>query len=142
MTAAKRSGLPLALAALALAACSPQAPKGVVKEDLDDAVSRAIGDPNSCLMIAEAATGKVVYRYNTHTACANTWPACEGAGTRTVAELLTLTVKDRRISSCVDPLANCLFDDAGQHVRRDRLGLGRRLTVKPAPICGLWRCGR
>lgn len=103
-TTATRSNRPLSalLAVLALAACSPQAPKGVAKEELDDAISRAIGDPNSCLMIAEAATGKVVYRYNTHTACANKWPSCEGPGVRTVGELLALTAKDKqaRTLSC------------------------------------------
>lgn len=97
-TTATRSSRPLsALAAvLALAACSPEAPKGVAKDDLDDAISRAIGDPNTCVMIAEADTGKVVYRYNSHTACANKWPACEAPTVRTVADLLALTVKDKQ----------------------------------------------
>jgi hypothetical protein len=86
----------LALCALTLCACSPGAPEGVNKEALDDAVSRAIGDPNTCVMIAEASSGKVVYRYNSHTACANRWPACETPETRAVADLLKLTVADGR----------------------------------------------
>lgn len=86
----------LALAALAPAACSPAAPEGVEKAALDDAISRAIGDPNTCVMIAEAASGKLVYRYNSHTACANKWPACEAPGLRTVTDLLKLTVADKR----------------------------------------------
>jgi hypothetical protein len=77
-----------------LAACSPGAPKGVDKDKLDDAVSRAIGDPASCLLIAEQATGRQVYRYNTHTACARKLPACDAAGERSLADLLTATLKD------------------------------------------------
>jgi len=88
-----------ALALLALAACSPGAPEGVDKAALDDAVSRAIGDPNSCLMIAEADGGEVVYRYNSATACANEWPACEGQGARKLKDLVELTAKDRQVRS-------------------------------------------
>ena len=86
----------LIVAALALGACSPGAPKGVDKDTLDAAVSRAIGDPASCLLIAEQASGKLVYRYNTHTACARPLPACAGAAaaTQTIDQLLKATVKD------------------------------------------------
>jgi hypothetical protein len=94
----------LTLGALALGACSPGAPKGVDKDQLDAAVSRAIGDPNSCLLIAEQANGKLVYRYNTHTACARALPACAGAGSdlQTVDQLLKATLKDgqARTLSC------------------------------------------
>ena len=78
MTARRAAVLSLAapaLAALTLAACSPGAPKGVDKDTLDAAISRAIGDPASCLLIAEQASGKLVYRYNSHTACARAWPS-------------------------------------------------------------------
>lgn len=92
------------LAALALAACSPGAPKGVDKEALDDAVSRAIGDPDSCLLIAEQVSGKLVYRYNTHSVCARVLPACAGASTnsQTIDDLLKATRKDgqARAVSC------------------------------------------
>ena len=85
------------LSCAALAACSPGAPKGVDKDTLDAAVSRAIGDPASCLLIAEQGSGKLVYRYNTHTACARSLPACAGAGTteqQTLDQLLKATLKD------------------------------------------------
>ena len=82
------------LLAASLAACSAGAPKGVDKDKLDDAVSRAIGDPASCLLIAEQATGKLVYRYNSHTACARALPACDGPGARTIDQLLKQTLKD------------------------------------------------
>jgi hypothetical protein len=84
-------------AALAVGACSSGAPPGVDKAALDEAISRAVGDPNTCVMIAEAGSGKVVYRYNTHTACAAKWPACEGRGPRTVADLVKLTAQDSRV---------------------------------------------
>jgi hypothetical protein len=80
----------------ALAACSPGAPNGVDKDQLDEAVSRAIGDPASCLLIAEVPGGRVVYRYNTHTACDRALPACDAAGTRKLADLLRQTVADGR----------------------------------------------
>lgn len=83
-----------AAALVALAACSPTAPKGVQKAKLDEAVSEAIGDPASCLMIADRATGKVVYRYNTATVCARQLPACDAAGVRDVKGLLDATVKE------------------------------------------------
>ncbi|HEX3363637.1 hypothetical protein [Phenylobacterium sp.] len=87
----------LGLSLLALGACSPGAPKGVDKDTLDAAVSRAIGDPASCLLIAEQGSGKLVYRYNTHTACARPLPACAGAGAteqQTLDQLLKATLKD------------------------------------------------
>jgi hypothetical protein len=86
----------LSLAALALAACSPGAPKGVDKDTLDAAVSRAIGDPDSCLLIAEQGSGKLVYRYNTHIACARPLPSCDAAvpATQTIDQLLKATMKD------------------------------------------------
>ena len=81
--------------ALALSACSPGAPPGVDRDQLDAAVSRAIGDPNSCLLIAQADTGKLYYRYNTHT-------ACDRPERTKVGKLLDATVKDRqpRALSC------------------------------------------
>jgi hypothetical protein len=80
-----------------LSACSPGAPPGVDREQLDAAVSRAIGDPNSCLLIAEAGSGKVLYRYNTHTACERKLPSCEGSdkSETKIAQLLERTAQTR-----------------------------------------------
>lgn len=97
-------GLAAALSLGALAACSPGAPKGVDKNTLDAAISKAIGDPNSCLLIAEQASGKLVYRYNTHAACGRQLPSCVEAmpGAQTVDQLLKATLKDGqgRAMSC------------------------------------------
>ena len=76
----------LGLSVAVLAACSPTAPKGVDKAVLDEAVSRAIGDPGTCLLIAEG--GKTVYQYGTHMVCGRVLPTCEGTATRTLADLL------------------------------------------------------
>ena len=89
-----------ALAVLApaflLAACSPGAPQGTDKATLDEAVSKAIGDPNTCVLIAQAEGGKTVYRYNTATTCDRVLPACDTAGTRKLKDLLDQTVQDRQ----------------------------------------------
>lgn len=98
----------LALAAAStLAACSPNAPPGVDKDQLDAAVSKAIGDPNTCVLIAEAGSGKVLYRYNSATTCAKEYPACETAGMTKLDDVLEATVKDgkARKLSC-DTLAD------------------------------------
>jgi hypothetical protein len=89
-------------ACLALASCAPSAPKGVNKDKLDAAVSDAIGDPATCVMMAEQPSGKVVYRYNTATACDRVLPSCEGAGQRKLKDLLAQVAKDgqRREESC------------------------------------------
>ena len=85
-----------AAALLALAACSPKAPEGVDKAQLDEALSRLVGAPNTCVMIAESAGGDVVYRYNSATACGRAWPDCEGGSTRTVKDLVEITLKDKQ----------------------------------------------
>ena len=81
---------------LALAACSPTAPPGVDRDDLDDAVSHAVGDPNTCVMIAEAGSGKVVYRYNSATTCVQEWPACDQPKSIKLRVLLEAVAKDRQ----------------------------------------------
>lgn len=81
-----------ALAALALAACSPGAPDGVSRTALDTAVNDAIGDPNTCVLIGKTGGG-VVYQYGTHEVCGTSWPSCQGAAAGTVASLLNQVSK-------------------------------------------------
>lgn len=96
-----------AVAVSILAACSPDAPPGVDKDQLDAAVSKAIGDPNTCVLIADAGSGKIVYRYNTATTCAKEYAACERPGVTKLDDVLEATVKDgkARKLSC-DTLAD------------------------------------
>jgi hypothetical protein len=68
----------------------------VDRDALDSAVSRAVGDPNTCVLIALAGSGKVLYRYNSATACAREFAACDGPGTRKLSALLDSTAKDRQ----------------------------------------------
>lgn len=91
-----RAAAVLGLLALGLAACSPGAPKGVAKDRLDAAVSDAIGDPATCLLIGERASGRIVYRYNTATICARLLPSCEGPARRELKDLLQATARDGR----------------------------------------------
>jgi hypothetical protein len=97
--------LPILILAGALCACAPTAPKGVSKDKLDDAVGGAIGDPASCVLIAERTSGKVVYQYNNHIACGRQLPACDGKTTQTVQQVLKATIADGqpRLSSCTWP---------------------------------------
>jgi hypothetical protein len=90
----------LGLSAAVLAACAPAAPKGVDKAILDEAVSRAIGDPGTCVLVAE--NGKTVYQYGTHVVCGRTLPSCEGQGVQTLEQLLKATppTAARKTASC------------------------------------------
>jgi hypothetical protein len=104
MRAAVIAAVAIALGA-ALSACSPGAPKGVSKDKLDDAVGGAIGDPATCVQIAEPS-GRVVYQFNNHIACGRSLPACGKPGaTQTVAQLLKAVAADHqpRMASCTWP---------------------------------------
>jgi len=91
-----------ALCAVGLAGCSPGLPQGVDEAKVHSEISSAIGDPNTCVLIGQQGSGKVVYRYNTHTTCARSLPACEGGRVQTVEELLKATAADgkARATSC------------------------------------------
>lgn len=84
------------LIALALVACSPTAPPGVDRGDLDAAVSKAVGDPATCVLIGKVGSGAQVYRYNSATACDRALPACDKAGVTKLAALLEATARDGR----------------------------------------------
>jgi hypothetical protein len=90
---------------LLLAACGPSAPKGVDKDKLDQAVSQAIGDPATCVLIAKKPSGKVVYQYNNHIVCGRSLPACDGKTTQTLDQVLKATMADGqpRMTSCTWP---------------------------------------
>lgn len=91
------AALALALMALTLSACGPHLPKGVDPDKLSEAISDAIGGPQTCVLIGRQGSGQVVWRYNTHTTCARTLPACDGPGQRTVDDLLKATAKDGQV---------------------------------------------
>jgi hypothetical protein len=88
--------------ALALGACSPSLPEGVDERRLAREISGAIGDPNTCVLIAPSGSDKVAYRYNTYMTCARSLPACEAPDKRTVNDLLAQVARDGapRAMSC------------------------------------------
>lgn len=92
----------IAAAALALQACGPKLPEGVDPDKLNEAISQAIGAPQTCMLIGRAGSGQVAWRYNTHTVCARALPACDRPALRTVDDLLKATAKDGqpRMQSC------------------------------------------
>jgi hypothetical protein len=96
----KRLSLLIA-ASLLLAGCGPKLPPGVDAGKLDAAVSDAIGDPNTCVLIGARGSGAVAWRYNTHTTCARKLAACDRPEAQTVDDLLKATAADgkpRRLS--------------------------------------------
>lgn len=90
----------LLLAALLVSACAPNAPEGVDKAALDQAVGNAVGDPGTCVLIAEG--GKTVYRYGSNVVCGRKLPACGGGLAQTPADLLeaVLASKTPMTASC------------------------------------------
>jgi hypothetical protein len=68
------------LTTAALGACTPKSAQGLQSTPLDNQVAAAIGDPSTCLLLADGASGKVVYRYGTDFNCTRTMPACDFSG--------------------------------------------------------------
>ena len=88
--------------AMGLASCAPDAPPGVDRDELDAAISKAIGGSATCVVIGQAGSGRVLYRYNTATACDRELPACDVPGVTKIAVVLKTTAKDSqpRTLSC------------------------------------------
>ena len=80
-----RGALAWVAIAASLAACSPRggggtATGGLPSTQLDNQIATAIGDPTTCVLLADAATGKVLYRYGDDFNCSRGLPACDAAG--------------------------------------------------------------
>lgn len=96
--------LALAAASLALAACEPTGPKGIDSDLLTQQVRNAIGDPNTCVLIVEKVSARVVFRFGDYTTCATARPSCNGPGTITTDDLAKLAAAgDARTLSCDAP---------------------------------------
>jgi hypothetical protein len=68
-------------AAISAQGCSrPPASPGLPVEALDRAIASAIGDPATCVLLADRRTGKVVYRYGARFNCVRGLPACDRPG--------------------------------------------------------------
>ena len=78
------------LAGLFASSCAPNAPTGVDKAVLDREIGEAIGDPGTCVLIAEGR--KTVYRFGSNVVCGRELPACGGGLSQTPDELLQLAL--------------------------------------------------
>lgn len=87
------------VAGLALAACAPKLPTGVDEARLADAVGRAVGGPNTCVLLADKA-GKVVWTGGGYITCARNLPTCGGATTTAQTVLDGAIGKPSRFASC------------------------------------------
>jgi hypothetical protein len=102
MKAAGVFALLMAAAAAALAACTPPsgqppAPPSV----LDTQIGKAVGDPATCVLLADAATGAVIYRYGDEANCTRKLPACDTPGTMNANDGLKFaTQPGGRMQSC------------------------------------------
>jgi hypothetical protein len=89
-----------ALAAL-VAACTPPSGQNMPHSQLDTLVGQAIGDPNTCLILADAKTGVVVYRYGDEATCARALPECDAQGVMNAKAALQFATRvGGRMQSC------------------------------------------
>lgn len=84
----------LALACTAgLAACGSGLPAGVDENRLTEAVGSVIGDPATCVILADKASGKVIWRSSSQAVCRTPRQACTRPGTMTVEDLAAAAAK-------------------------------------------------
>lgn len=89
----------LAAAGLGLAACAPKLPAGVDGDRLTEAVGRAIGGPNTCVLIGDPK-GRLVWRAGGYITCARQLPTCQGTTTTAQTVLEGALGKPARFASC------------------------------------------
>jgi hypothetical protein len=85
-----------------IAGCSVRDKKNTLPADaLDHAVAQAIGDPDTCLLIADRTTGKVLYRYGAPFNCVRGLPACDRRAYMSAQQALPLAaLPGGRKASC------------------------------------------
>ncbi|HEX4741978.1 MAG TPA: hypothetical protein VH353_11660 [Caulobacteraceae bacterium] len=94
---------------LMLAACSPRK-SGTLAEDrdhrlpsnaLDQGIGSGIGDPTTCVLIADKTTGKVLYQYGELFNCVRGLPACDRPGVLSARQALAFAkLPEGRETSC------------------------------------------
>lgn len=81
----------MCLAATLLAqGCARPAGDGLPADALDHAIGGAIGDPATCVLLADRASRKILYRYGDGFNCARPLPACDRAGRMSAQSALAL----------------------------------------------------
>jgi len=84
-----------------LVGCSGSGKNALPRDALDHAVGQAIGDPNTCLLLADPASGKVLYRYGAPFNCIRGLPACDRPGDMSAKQALVLAaMPGGRQASC------------------------------------------
>lgn len=91
------TGLALTLAALLGVGCSKvdvgaghgRAPR-LPTAALDQAIAQGIGDPDTCVLLADPATRKILYRYGDEFNCVRGLPACDRPGFLTATQAVKL----------------------------------------------------
>ena len=102
LTRAWRAPPALALTlALVLTACAKPPGGGLPSDALDKAIGASIGDPTTCVIIAERSSRKVLYTYGQRFNCVRGLPACDRPGSMSAQQALTLAdTADGRGASC------------------------------------------
>jgi hypothetical protein len=100
------------LVMLMLAACSQSGAKkgGTLAQDrdhrlpsnaLDQGIGSGIGDPTTCVLIADKTTGKVLYQYGELFNCVRGLPACDRPGVLSARQALAFAkLPEGRETSC------------------------------------------
>ncbi len=84
----------------AVSGCSGPAAEKLPVDSLHDAIAKAVGDPGTCVLIADAG-GKVLYRYGEAFNCVRGLPACDRPGDLSATEALQLAhTVGGRAASC------------------------------------------
>ncbi len=79
------------MAGLSSNGCSAPREGGALPVDsLDHAIADAIGDPATCVLLADATTGKILYRYGAQFNCVRGVPACDRPGFMSATQALSL----------------------------------------------------
>ena len=100
-----RPALALIAIAVLFSACSRHgrgtSAGGLPSSQLDNQIAAAIGDPTTCVLLAEAATGKVLYRYGDDFNCTRGLPACDAQGVLNARSALQFATRPGgRFASC------------------------------------------
>ncbi|MHB8531078.1 MAG: hypothetical protein ACYC8V_16395 [Caulobacteraceae bacterium] len=92
------------LLAVALGACAKGgggASGGLPAAALDSAIGGTIGDPTTCVLIVDPASGRTLYQYGVSFNCGRPLPACDRPGTLTARSAVALAATpDGRGASC------------------------------------------
>jgi hypothetical protein len=86
--------------AVVLNGCEPKGPT-FPGDALDRAIGGSIGDPTTCVILADRLTGKQVYRYGQDFNCVRGLPACDRRGFLSATGALALAqAPEGRYASC------------------------------------------